>query len=181
MAPPVHIGPARANAHAAAGRGFSLLELIVVLALLGIMTAAVVPIYAGSLEFVRSDHAVREIIALIRYAQERAIIDVAEYRLYIQPREGAYWLAREQYDADGRRLFAELDETVGRAVHLAPKVAFLEPNARTDIEFRTPTYCVAFYPNASSDFAVITLLRDDGRTFEIAVGGALGRIEVSEQ
>ena len=33
----------------------------------------------------------------------------------------------------------------------------------------------------ASLWIAVTLLRDDGRTFEIAVGGALGRIQVTEK
>ena len=67
----------------APARGFSLIELIVVLTILSLMLGVVVPIYHGSLSRTRSAGATRDFLATMKYAQERAVTDATEHRLYL--------------------------------------------------------------------------------------------------
>jgi prepilin-type N-terminal cleavage/methylation domain-containing protein len=63
------------------GGGFTLMELIIVLTIIVIMSAAVVPVFGPSMAKLQRDHAVRDFVATLRYAQERAVTDTREYRL----------------------------------------------------------------------------------------------------
>jgi len=81
--------------------GFTLMELIVVMTIISLMTAAVVPIYQGTLTWARNDRAVSQVVSLMKYAQERAVTDSVPYRFYIDDEKGAFWLARQGTDKDG--------------------------------------------------------------------------------
>jgi len=81
--------------HHANQAGFSLAELIVVVIVLGIITAGVVPVFAGSIRDMKTASAIDEFIALFKYAHERAIMNAVEYRLYLDHETDEYWIVRE--------------------------------------------------------------------------------------
>ena len=72
--------------------GFSLIELLLVLIFLIIISLAVVPIFRGSLDTVHADYTLRDIVALLKYAQERAVTDTTPFRFYMDPERGEYAL-----------------------------------------------------------------------------------------
>jgi len=158
--------------------GFSLLELIVVLTLLSILTSAIVPVFAGSLESMRRDQAVRELLAVLKFAQERAIADSAEFRVYINEEKGVYWIESLQVAEDGARTFEELGESFTDPWVLPESIEFKKVKARDDRE-RDLKY-ISFFPSGACDYVEIELARNDRRTVCIQTKGALGRFEVKE-
>ncbi len=152
---------------------------MVVLTLLAIMMAAVVPVYRSSHESVRADRALRDLVAILKFAQERAITDATEYRVYLDPEEGAYWLMRMTGIEDGEKVFQVLDELYAGRRRLPEKLAMEKPRARRDRD-RDARY-IAFYPTGACDVATIDLRRDDGQKLRIKTGTGLGRLEVAER
>ncbi|MDF3130727.1 prepilin-type N-terminal cleavage/methylation domain-containing protein [Kiritimatiellaeota bacterium B1221] len=59
----------------AKSRGFTLLEILLVVLVIGIATAAFLPVAMKNVESARTRSAVREVIALNRYARARAVLD----------------------------------------------------------------------------------------------------------
>ena len=85
--------------------GFTLLEMVVVLMIVMIMTAAVLPMYQGSVTWARRDKFTRDIVARMKYAQERAIADVTEYRFYLDEKDGEFWRMCNAGKKDGKEEF----------------------------------------------------------------------------
>lgn len=171
-----HSRPRRA---ALAPRGFSLLELVVVLTLLAVLTSGVVPVFRGSLKTMRAEHAIRDFVATLKFAQERAITDVAEYRVYIEPEEGLYWLAMYTgYDEYGDMVFESIGESLTDSQRLPENMEFDDVEAEWDRE--REAHFVAFYPSGACDYVEIVIRRDDDTTLEIETQGSLGRFVVEE-
>jgi len=156
------------------------MELMVVIVLLGILTSAIIPIYRGSLGSTQAEHCVRDLVALIRYAQERAVLDSTEYRLYIAAEEGRFWVARfEGYDAGGR-LFAELPETDARVVTLPQDLTFGDLEAREERDSENDVRYGIFFASGACDRIAIELVHRDGRTYTVRTTGTVGQVQLEE-
>lgn len=158
--------------------GFTLLEMIVVLVIVMLMTAAVLPMYQGSVTWARRDRATRDIVARMKYAQERAIADVAEYRFYLDRDEGTYWLMRYAGQEGGKPVYEEVRDAGATRDRLPDTLTFEKPKAATDKE-RKANY-VAFYPGGACDYATIALKYDKSKQIKIVTKGRLGQFEVEQ-
>jgi type II secretion system protein H len=159
--------------------GFTLMELIVVMTIITLLTAAVVPIYQGSLTRIRQDRATRDFVAYLKYAQERAITDATEYRFYLHEETRRYWVMRLQAVEDGDKEFAFLDEGAIEVKQLPEGIEFERPKARFDKD--RDAHFVAFYSTGACDYATITLETTDGDELKLETKGRLGRFEVTEK
>jgi type II secretion system protein H len=162
----------------AEGAGFTLMELIVVMGIIGMMSAAVVPVFAGSMAKLERDHAVRDFIATLRFAQERAVTDTREYRLVLDEDGGAYWLTCFDVIVKRKKTFKDVEERQGERMELPERLSFEKIKARKDRKDKL--YYISFYPNGACDEASIVLQHDDGRRVSVSTKGALGQLEVKE-
>ncbi|MBX7256371.1 MAG: prepilin-type N-terminal cleavage/methylation domain-containing protein [Candidatus Hydrogenedentes bacterium] len=157
--------------------GFTLMELIIVLTIIAVMSATVVPVYHGSVSFIQRDRATRDFIALMKYAQERAIIDTVEYRFYMSPDKGAYWIMRyDKTDERGERLFARPDGGEGIVRHLPKTITLKKPKAHLDRKAKAQY--ISFFPGGACDEAKLELTLDRRQKVTIDTKGRLGQFEV---
>jgi type II secretion system protein H len=160
-------------------RGFTLIELIIVLTIIAIMSAAVVPVFGGSMAKLERDHAVRDFVATLRYAQERAVTDTREYRMALDPELNQYWLLRCGGIVERKKTFELMDERQGKAMLLPERLSMKSVKARK--ERQEKYYYISFYPNGACDRAEVTLQDEDGRAVTVATKGSLGQLEVKEK
>lgn len=158
--------------------GFTLLEAVVVLTIVMLMTAAVLPMYAGSVTWVRRDRAARDVVARMKYAQERAIAEVREYRFYLDRESGEFWLMRNAVTEDGKDTFAEVDDAGAARDRLPDALEFEKPKASLDAKRKA--HYVAFYPGGACDYATISMKYGKNETIAIKTKGRLGQFEVEK-
>ncbi|HVE27996.1 MAG TPA: prepilin-type N-terminal cleavage/methylation domain-containing protein, partial [Sporichthya sp.] len=72
--------------------GFTLLELILVMAIIAIIVAMASPMLRGFGEARRADNCAAEIVALSDWARTQAITRGAAFRLNLDPNSRTYWL-----------------------------------------------------------------------------------------
>lgn len=157
--------------------GFTLMELIVVLTIISIMSAAVVPVFRGTYESVESDHTLRDLVATIKYAQERAVTDCREYRLYISQKTNEYWLMSLAWSRGKKnKKFIPVEERQGDRMQLSKRIEIQRLTAKKDRKEKAAY--IAFYPSGSCDHASITLAREDGKHMKIQLRGALGELKI---
>lgn len=166
----------------ARGGGFSLLELVVVMSMLSIMLSMMIPIFNSGYQEVRKDAAVRDLIATLRYTQERAITDEREYRFYLDTEKQQYWIMmQEGFDDRGDKIFIRSTRDFGRTITLPDRIQFDRPKALQDRSMRdADAYYLTFYPTGASDRGTLKLTTDAGDKISLEAVGALGRFEVEE-
>lgn len=161
-----------------ADAGYTLMEMIVVMTIVGLITAGVIPVFQGTLTAVRGDRASRDFVALLKYAQETAIAEATEYRFCMNHEEGTYWLMRAAVDEDGERTFERVDDGYGATRRLPDGISLDRPDTRYDRDAKA--HFVAFYPGGACDYATITIEKRNGDDIDIRTKGRLGQFEVKE-
>lgn len=156
--------------------GFSLLELLVVLMVITIIAAAVIPVFSGAFANLQRDHAIRDIVAMMKYAQERAIADSVEHRVYLDEENGRFWLMRLKGIEDGEKIFVNPAEPWGTPQSLPDKVEFQRLTAQRDRD--RDAHYVAFYPTGACDYATIRIVDDDRNRIQIATKGNLSQFDI---
>lgn len=160
--------------------GFTLMELVVVLTLLGILTGLAVPIFSATLTGIQLKNARSDFLATLYHTQERAVAESREFRLYVDERTQVYWVMAHTRTHLDKKEFEDVEEDFGRPRRLPPYLKFDRLQARKDREKNA--HYVGCYPTGSSDQARIAIqdTRARNRRFEIAVAGPLGRVEVKQ-
>jgi len=162
--------------------GFTLMELIVVVMFLGLIMGSIVPIYRDSVRGMRIDRGISDLVAVLRYAQERAVTDGREFRVYLDGEDHRYWMVGfAGLDDQGEPVYEEdIGARGGRGV-LPDHMRF----GRLDAQ-REPTadriFFITFHPAGTSDVASLEIQQTEhrARPFRIEVLGRMGRVEVED-
>lgn len=91
--------------------GYTLLELVLVLAILAIALAAVAPSLSGFAQGRAAENAARQFVALTRWARSQAISDGMVYQIVITPSEGKWVLMAQELEGEQ---FTEVPGPFGR-------------------------------------------------------------------
>ena len=155
--------------------GFTLVELMIVMTLIAIMALSVAPVFRGSLARARADHAARDLFAEIKAAQESAVSEGVEYRVYFDLKKNAYWPARPGVTKDGEWAFLPVDVPGGEAIRLPDRLSIDEVRGRKG---DSGTKYLAFFPTGVGDAGEIKMHDEVDRTrrFTIETDGTRASI-----
>ncbi|MFT7287649.1 MAG: general secretion pathway protein H [Halieaceae bacterium] len=135
--------------------GFSLVELLVVLAIASLMMVAAVPSSVRFYDNMQARQAVRSTLNLLSSAREKALASGNTQDVHLRPATGRLWLNDQE-----RVLPASLRMTVHGAAELNHE----------DIGV------IRFYPDGSSSGGGVDLAREDGSGTRISVDWLVGSI-----
>jgi prepilin-type N-terminal cleavage/methylation domain-containing protein len=169
----------RAHREIGGTRGFVLIELIVVMAILAIITASVIPLFQASMHDIKIRSARSNFVSTLAFAQEKAVADSTQYRVYMNEREGRYWVEYlVEYDEDGEKVFAPVEEKFGQAQFFPDYYSLQRPSASRDR--KRSAYYITCYPNGASDRVLLTFrdATDRRRRFTVETLGVMGKIKV---
>lgn len=153
-------------------RAFTLIEMIVVTALISIMLAVAIPRLEGGLFSDGGDETARWIIANVSRLKEKAVLDQKTYLLNVSPDIQRMWVtSADMSDADADTAREE-GYRLPRGVNI-DHVTF----GRDDRE-STGTIPVGFYPQGYSDKAVIRIRTNDGERMAFFIEPFLARVEL---
>jgi prepilin-type N-terminal cleavage/methylation domain-containing protein len=163
---------------AATGAGFTMLELIVVMALLAIITAAIVPIYGSSMASIQLKNARSSFVATINFVQARAVSESREYRVYMDEDEGSYWAGYLAGTEDDEKQFELVTAEFGQKKFLPSYLHFDRIKARK--ERGSGAYYIGCYPNGACDQVEVQFRDERERNGHTAVStlGMIGKFEV---
>jgi general secretion pathway protein H len=137
-------------------RAFTLVEMIVVTALISIMLVVAIPRLDVGLFSDGGDETARWIIANVRQLKEKAIVDQKIYLLNVSPDVRRLWVTEAGMADDDADTAREEGYLLPRGVTI-DHVAF----SQTD-RYTSGTIPISFYPRGYSDKAVIRIRANDG-------------------
>ncbi len=179
-----------------AENAFTLVELMVVVALIAIMTALIVPEMKGTFEDELLRSTGRELINVFNLACSRAVSFNQSHRVRLNWKTGRYFVERPILE-DGREVFVPLRDVPGSDGKLDTRIAILTrqsaesglaespsseaPEAPATVEGATATdEVITFYPDGTADEDAIVLRDRDGFRLALRINPITARVRVIE-
>ena len=154
---------------ARAGGGFTLLELIVVLVLIGLVLGMAGPSLHGFFVSRQTADAAAQMLALTQWARSQAAARGTRCRLTIDTEANLYWVTAQEGGE-----FVDIASEFGRRFRLPEGVTVrVDPPAS-----EPPLAYVDFYPNGRTDEAEIELDGGRGDVFQVVCDSATGTFRV---
>lgn len=158
--------------------GFTLVELVAVLAVLGLVAGLVAPRVASGVGSAGLRAASRQVAALCRLGRDLALSERRPYRLAIDIDRGRMWLEQQEGPLPVARGFRRLLTSLGRPVEFPGNVRVKSVASLG----RTVDEGVAylwFFPDMRQPTSAVYLERDDGGTvYTVEVAALTGRVRV---
>lgn len=145
--------------------GFTLLELTIVVIIVAILGALSLPIFKNSLFNIQLSNTAHNLSHLMRYAQERSIVERINYQLNFDPQLISFWLTKEPNPLMGGA-YSRLSGKIGK-ITILPQ----------GIKIETEKYLVNFYPDGKIDKTLIYISDDKGRYFTITTQEQTGYVQ----
>lgn len=147
-------------------KGFTLLELLIVIAIMGILLLAVIPSFKETYRGLEILTASKKIASFITYAKQKAILERVKYRLNFDYTGRKYWLTREKDPIDYPNNYVEIN----RFAELPEKVVLDH-----EVDF------ITFLPDGQSDIDLLRLRNEFGDEYMLYFGKGLPYVKISKK
>lgn len=175
-------------------RGFSLLELLVVLVIISLMTALILPRMGGSFTTIQLKSTAKKIASMLRYARNLSISEHVSTRALCEFEEGKIQLFVQRRGAhansfpsnvtrgsEASRADIEDEEEHGLVQRFRlPKGVWFEKAVTLKGVETTDGFEFLFYPAGNSSGGEITLVNEKGRKYSVSVDFITGTVRVVE-
>jgi type II secretion system protein H len=179
--------PGRAHSGA-----FTLIELMVVVTIIGILTALIIPEMKGSYQDALLRSTSRDLIDVFDLAYSRAVSLNQVRRVQLNEKTGRFLVEKQVLDG-GQEKFIPVDETGGAGevnskITLAFQRADETPDAEADQSAMKGALgeapdlgaSITFYPDGTADPGVIELTDRDGFRLALKINPITARVQVEE-
>lgn len=177
--------------------GFTLIELMVVLTLIAILTAAIVPEMRGSLEGTLLRSSSRKLVEILALANSRAVSRNETHRVYFDIQKGHFQLERQAGRSARPVGFFPVQDISATAGELDPRIALeLRPSpgvspsdapiarpsttSRPNPKASPPTHSISFQPDGTTDAIDLVLHDRSGHQVILRLNPITARIRIVE-
>jgi general secretion pathway protein H len=171
-------------------KGFTLLELIVVLLIIGLMMALVTPRLVGSLTKMNLKTSAQKISSSLRYARSQAVSCQIIYHVVFDfEKNGLNIKAEKSQDDESAYLKAEIESAETdiskpkesrEESYFLPEGIKIEKAMTTDDEVDSGLFSIVFYPAGNSSGGSVLLMDEKERRFQISVDFITGIVSLTE-
>jgi type II secretion system protein H len=176
-----------------ARNGFTLIEMMVVVILIGIMAAAIIPAMKGTYEDALLRSTGREVVNACGLASSRAVSFNQPYRLRIDLRTGKYSVEK-RVRQDGEEQFVPLRDVPGGEGELDTRIALevrrpdenpdtaaaSTPSGSADNSSGAGQEIISFYPDGTADEAMFLLHDRSGFRLALRINPITARVQATE-
>ena len=161
-------------------KGFSLIEVLLVMALIGLLSALVIPAISNTLSNARLKTAVKKTAGIIRYVHNQAISQKRPFWLLVDKVKSRIAVLERPWNNEAESSLEKLAmlNSLAKAYYL-PKGVIIEKIVMGDKEISDSESAFIFYPNGSCIGGKIQLSNiETMRTFLITVDPIVGSVRV---
>jgi prepilin-type N-terminal cleavage/methylation domain-containing protein len=156
-------------------RGFTLIELAVVIVILGVMMALVIPTF-GELTGANLRRSTRHLTGTIRFLRDEAEAKKAVYRLRFDIRNGHYWAETLTVTSDRTAEFKRVPSAISTEGSLSGNTTFKDVKAAAHPD---DPY-ILFTPDGWVEKTFIHLRDGDGKDYTLIVRPLTGATDLHE-
>lgn len=168
--------------------GFTLIELIIVASIIVVLVAMSTPRFRNTFRDLRLKDTAYNISKLIKYGQERAIIEERKYKLIFNFDKRLYCLFVETEEGAGRELPQEDESTPSAEGAPSLDKSWKKAAGRfggyfylpEGIRFKALKDTIIFLPNGRCDKISLYLVNEKNKVIEIKTNGRAAYVEISE-
>jgi type II secretion system protein H len=178
----------RENSNSRQVHGFTLIEMVVVVVIIGITAAMIIPEMRGTFQDALLRAAGRDLANAVNLASSRAVSLNQLCRLNLDTRKGRYAIERQAHDG-GRVDYVPLKDLPGDGGILDTRVTMEvaktapapteEANALATPEVGAPD-AIVFYPDGTAESAEIKLRDRDGYQLVLLINPVTSRVHLVE-
>jgi general secretion pathway protein H len=152
-------------------RGFSLLELVIVLVILSLATLLMAPKLSRTMSHMEVKGAARRVSALLRHCRSDAINQKKTFLISFDADANAVSISILTEGEDAPK--ADRSYVLSKEVHMEKVEA-----GKNAVESELPT--LEFYPNGGSNGGRVALKSTEGRSYAIGVDSLTGMVKVEQ-
>jgi general secretion pathway protein H len=171
-------------------KGFTLIELIVVLVIISLMTALVTPRLIGSLTKMNLKTSAQKISSFLRYARSQAVSEQTVYHAVFDFENNSMYIKNEKPPDEQDTYFkaeiesAETDNSKsgrsGIQSYIFPEGVVIKKAIIANEEIDSGSFNIIFYPAGSSSGGIVVLMDEKERRYQINIDFITGIISLSE-
>lgn len=178
----------------ARGPGFTLIELMVVLALIAIMTAVIIPEMRGTFEDAVLRSSSRELVNVCNLTYSRAVTLNQIHRVHLETSSGKYLIERRSRGGQGGSGFMPVPDLPGGQGTIDSRISIDlrlpgedSPNAAGEASVPRENSlapireeAIVFYPDGTADAREILLQDRDGFRIALRIDPVTARVHIIE-
>lgn len=153
-------------------RGFTLIELMLVLFIIGLGIAFIAPTVANSLVNVRLKSATKQLSTVLRYARSKAVSNKKTVQVFIDIDNASYSAQVPSSEDLGEGLFG--------ATAFPADISFKEVKIGEDV-LTSGKMQLLFYPKGNTSGGEIVLENSRGRIYKITIDPIIGKVKIVNQ
>ena len=175
-------------------RGFTLLELMVVLVLMAIMAAMIVPEMRGTYENALLRTTIRELVSVLNLAYSRAVSINQVHRVRLEPSSGKYFIEARVRGAERTGDFIPIQNVSGSEGKLDQRISIqirdsveevsetppLPSLSNAGTDTRKEVNTITFYPDGTADRRDIQLQDREGFRLSLQINPITARVRIIE-
>ena len=155
--------------------GFTFIELMLVAILIGVIVGISTPIFRRTFGHLQLDSTCHNIAKLMRYVQQRAVVERGAYRLKFDSSRRTYWLEVERAE-EGPLLKSKGFEPVkGRFGKRYPIPRGISVTFREEM-----ASAITFYPDGQADKVALYITDKKGKSYTLITERRIGRVKLVE-
>lgn len=177
-----------------AARGFTFVEILVVITIILILMSVSLPRLAGTVGHTRLTTSARDVTALLRFARDAAVLTEQQTEVRFDPEGGRYQLVvtgregerveirrrRRSRNSEDRNNLLALGAEYLQGKSLPNRVHFQAIYTAAPLTEDTELPRVIFYPDGSATPATIAMQNDDLKTLRVEIYRTTGMTRVEE-
>lgn len=160
------------------GRGYTLLELMAVMAIMFITSALIVPFLRGFSAHSKLKASVRAFVSTLNYARGSAVNSGLKHRVYIDTSINGYWVAVEENPQESPDEYTPLEEGMGNPREF-PRGVVISAMGTPRGENASSQDYIEFSPKGTGEEAWVHIT-DGDKVYTVSVNPSTGRIKVME-